>query len=68
MVRLEKEIAAVNSNQLVVLPVTSSSTTSSNYKIKSSNMWDIYIGKESISVSDVSIKYKPSSDSLFLNN
>lgn len=62
---LEKEIATVNTNQLVVLPVTSSATTSSNYKIKSSNMWDVYIGKESISVSDVSIKYKPSNDSLF---
>lgn len=62
---IEKEIATVSSNQLVIMPRAKTQLKNTDYMVKENSLWHIYIGNNTITESGIDLKYHPSKDSLY---
>lgn len=62
---IEKEIATLNSNNLIIQTKAKKQIANNDYEIKENHLWHIYIGNERITESGIAIEYHESKDSLY---
>lgn len=62
---IEKEIVSVHSERLTILPQSNQLLKNSDYVVKNKSFWKLYIGKNNIVESGISVRYYPSKDSLY---